>query len=130
MPSGIPVIPRYGRLCFPQGQVLDFTPSSLLLLLLQNTLNSLSFSPLLICTSTHSPVFQKLLFCPLLTCFPPPLLNPSSCSQLLTTNSLVFYLFCLLSILLVPTSLLSFLLSDGNILLPIQHIKLLHPMLR
>lgn len=128
VPSELPVILRSGRLCLPQGQVLDFTLSCLFLLLLQNTLNSLCFSPLPFHASTHSPVFQKLFFCPLLTCFPPPLLNPSPCSQLLTTNHLVFYLFCLLSILLVSTSLLSFLLSDSNILLPVQHIKLLLPM--
>lgn len=113
------------RLCFSHGQVLDFIPSSLLLL--HNSLSSLCSSSFPFHTSTHRTVLQKLLFWPLLTGFPPPdcsiLLSALSCfSQtswsFISSTCSVF----------VSTSLFNFLLSHSNILLPYNttHKLLLH----
>lgn len=106
------------RLCFSHGQVPDFIPSSLLLL--QNSLSSLCSSSLPFHTSTHHTVFQKLLFWPLLTCFP-----PSDCSILLPvlsyfSQTIWFFISSASSALFLPLNLL---LSHSNILLPIQHIS-------
>lgn len=113
VPSGIPVIPRSGRLCLPQGQVLDFT-------LLQNMLNSLCFSPL--------PLQYPLSSISEATFLSTSNLFSSTTAQSFLLFSAALYLSCLLGILLVSTSLLSFLLSDSNFLPPIRHIKLLLPM--
>lgn len=120
VPSGIPVIPRSGRLCLPQGQVLDFTLSSLFLSLLQNTLNSLCFSPL--------PLQHPLSSISEATFLSTSNLFSSTTAQSFLLFSATLYLSCLLGILLVSTSILSFLLSDSNFLPPIRHIKLLLPM--